>query len=157
MRPLINLANLSTRSEGFNLMFFLATWKTQCRLISWYQGAIVIFTRAKQDERTIMRAVSWLVSRCLYLDRKRRKERERPGERKEERESFSSLLLTITFRAPIDLTRRLEWPEIVVTNSPWIAHFTVTGENETGVDLVSIQPFLLYYVNQVFLMRTAYF
>jgi len=28
-----------------------------------------------------------------------------------------------------------------------IAHFTVTDENEAGVDLVLIQPFLLYYVN----------
>ena len=26
-----------------------------------------------------------------------------------------------------------------------IAHFTVTGENEAGVDLVLIQPFLLFY------------
>ena len=33
-------------------------------------------------------------------------------------------------------------------------HFTVTGENEAGVDLVLIQPLLLYYVNQVFLTLT---
>ena len=38
-----------------------------------------------------------------------------------------------------------------------IAHFTVTGENETGVDLDWIQTFLLYYVNQVFRMLTANF
>ena len=31
-----------------------------------------------------------------------------------------------------------------------IAHFTVTGEKEAEVDLVLIQTFLLYYVNQVF-------
>ena len=31
-----------------------------------------------------------------------------------------------------------------------IAHFTVSGENEAGVDLVLKQTFLLYYVNQVF-------
>ena len=38
-----------------------------------------------------------------------------------------------------------------------IAHFTVAGENEAGVDLVLIQPFLLYYVNHVFLMLTSIF
>ena len=27
-----------------------------------------------------------------------------------------------------------------------IAHFTVAGENEVGVDLVLIRPFLLYYM-----------
>ena len=38
-----------------------------------------------------------------------------------------------------------------------IAHCTVAGENEAGVDLVLIQPFLLYYVNHVFLMLTSIF
>ena len=38
-----------------------------------------------------------------------------------------------------------------------IAHFTVTGENEAGVDLVLIQPFLLYYANHVVLMLTSIF
>ena len=38
-----------------------------------------------------------------------------------------------------------------------IAHFTVTGENKAAVDLVLIQTFLLYYVNQVFLILTANF
>ena len=38
-----------------------------------------------------------------------------------------------------------------------ITHFTVAGENEAGVDLVLIQPFLLYYVNHVFLMLTSIF
>ena len=38
-----------------------------------------------------------------------------------------------------------------------IAHFTVAGENEAGIDLVLIQPFLLYYVNHVFLMLTSIF
>ena len=38
-----------------------------------------------------------------------------------------------------------------------IAHFTVAGETEAGVDLVLIQPFLLYYVNHVFLMLTNIF
>ena len=38
-----------------------------------------------------------------------------------------------------------------------IAHFTVTVGNEAGVDLVLIQPFLLYYVKHVFLMLTSIF
>ena len=38
-----------------------------------------------------------------------------------------------------------------------IAHFTVSSENEAGVDLVLIQTFLYYYVNQVFLMLTTNF
>ena len=37
-----------------------------------------------------------------------------------------------------------------------IAHFTVARENEAGVDLVLIQPFLLYYVNHVFLMLAKF-
>ena len=36
-------------------------------------------------------------------------------------------------------------------NDVLTAHFTVTGENEDGDDLVLIQPFLLYYVNHVVL------
>jgi len=36
-----------------------------------------------------------------------------------------------------------------------IAHFTVTGENEVGVELVLTQPFLLYYVNHVVLILTT--
>ena len=47
-------------------------------------------------------------------------------------------------------SRRVKTTEI---NSP----FTVAGENEAGVDLVLIQPFLLYYVNHVFLMLTSIF
>ena len=35
-----------------------------------------------------------------------------------------------------------------------MAHFTVTGGNEAGVDIVLIQPFLFYYVNLVTLMLT---
>ena len=38
-----------------------------------------------------------------------------------------------------------------------IAHFTVIGGNEAGVDLALVQPFLLYYVNHVFLMLTSIF
>ena len=36
-------------------------------------------------------------------------------------------------------------------------HFTLTGGNEAGVDLVLIQPCLLYYVNHVVLMLTSIF
>ena len=38
-----------------------------------------------------------------------------------------------------------------------MAHFTGTGANEAGVDLVLIQPFLLYYVNHVVVMLTFFF
>ena len=38
-----------------------------------------------------------------------------------------------------------------------IVHFTVTGGNEAGVDLVLIQPFLLCYVNHVVLMLNSIF
>ena len=44
--------------------------------------------------------------------------------------------------------------------APWyrpLAHFTVTGENEAGVDFVLIQPFLFYYVNHVVRMLTSIF
>ena len=45
-------------------------------------------------------------------------------------------------------------------NSRSTAHFTVltvTGANETGVDLVLIRPFLIYYVNYVVVMLTIIF
>ena len=38
-----------------------------------------------------------------------------------------------------------------------IAYFTVTGSNEAAVDLVLIQPFLLYYVNHVVVMLIIIF
>ena len=38
-----------------------------------------------------------------------------------------------------------------------IAHFTVTVGNEAGVDLVLIQPSLLYYVNHVFVILNRIF
>ena len=38
-----------------------------------------------------------------------------------------------------------------------IGHFTVTDENDTGVDLVLRQPFLLSYLNHVVLMLTSIF
>ena len=54
-------------------------------------------------------------------------------------------------------------PVLILSTDRWvdsfasIAHFTVAGENEAGVDLVLIQPFLLYYVNHVFRMLTSIF
>ena len=38
-----------------------------------------------------------------------------------------------------------------------MGHFTVMDGREAGVDLVLIQTFLLYYVNQVTLMPTSIF
>ena len=38
-----------------------------------------------------------------------------------------------------------------------IAHFTVSGGNEAGVDLVLIHPFLLYYANHIFFYANLYF
>ena len=35
-----------------------------------------------------------------------------------------------------------------------IAHFTVTGENKAGIDLVLIQSFLICYVSNVNLILT---
>ena len=60
----------------------------------------------------------------------------------------------------------LFYPHGNVTNQQWdalfynfrrIAHFTVNCENEAGVDLLVIQPFLLYYVNHVVLSLTSIF
>ena len=39
----------------------------------------------------------------------------------------------------------------------WIDHFTVVDGSEAEGDLVLIQTFLLYYVNQVILMLTSIF
>ena len=44
-----------------------------------------------------------------------------------------------------------------VSDTSAIVHFTVTGGNEAGVDLVLIQPFLLSYVNHFVLMLTSIF
>ena len=38
-----------------------------------------------------------------------------------------------------------------------IGHFTVTGQNKVGVDLVLIQPFLLSYKNHAVVMLTRYY
>ena len=44
-----------------------------------------------------------------------------------------------------------------VWTSGAIGHFTVMDGSESGVDLVLIQTFLFYYVNQVVLMLTSIF
>ena len=49
-----------------------------------------------------------------------------------------------------------QW-DVLFYNFPRIAHFIVTCENEAGVDLLLIQPFLLYYVNHVVLSLTSIF
>ena len=59
------------------------------------------------------------------------------------RELNSFLMQTFSF-VPINLHRC--WPRELKRS---IAHFTFTVGNEAGVDLVLIQPCLLYYVNHV--------
>ena len=49
------------------------------------------------------------------------------------------------------------WDQFSIEFILQCAHFTVTGGNEAGVDLVLIQPCLLYYVNHVVLMLTSIF
>ena len=49
------------------------------------------------------------------------------------------------------------WTSRLEPLSNTIAHFSVTLENEAGVDLVSIQSSLLHNVNHVVLMLTSIF
>ena len=57
------------------------------------------------------------------------------------------------------------WPvfgfQLIMGSGPFfrggMGHFTVMNGSKAGVDLVLIQNFLLYYVNQVFLMLTSIF
>ena len=46
---------------------------------------------------------------------------------------------------------------LISINALAIAHFTVKDGNEAGVDLVLIQPCLLYYVNHVFVILNSIF
>ena len=66
------------------------------------------------------------------------------------------------------LVRRVSdsWRIFAVLNNPLspkladkraIGHFTVMDGSEAGVELVLIQTFLLYYVNQAILMLTSIF
>ena len=45
----------------------------------------------------------------------------------------------------------------VMLNIEGIAHFTVMNGSEAAGDIVLIQTFLLYFVNQVILMLTSIF
>ena len=74
---------------------------------------------------------------------------------------FHKLLLT-----QVQHSFPIVYPHGNVTNQQWgvlfykfprIAYFTVPCENEAGVDLLLIQPFLLYYVNHVVLSLTSIF
>ena len=73
---------------------------------------------------------------------------------------FHKLLLT-----QVQHSFPIVYPHGNVTNQQWgvlfykfprIAYFTVPCENEAGVDLLLIQPFLLYYVNHVVLSLTIF-
>ena len=46
---------------------------------------------------------------------------------------------------------------LISINELAIAHFTVKDGNEAGVDLVLIQPCMLYYVNHVFVILNSIF
>ena len=65
-------------------------------------------------------------------------------------------VLTIIFASLECIQLRLMSDTVGVYSSlNIIAHFTVTGENEVGIDLVLIQPCLLYYVSHFVLMLTS--
>ena len=58
--------------------------------------------------------------------------------------------------APINASARQDIP-VMVFHAQVLDHFTVTGGNEARFDLALIQPFLLHYVNHIFLMLTGIF
>ena len=72
--------------------------------------------------------------------------------------NYTTITLTLQVSRIVFLTsvKQAAWKKFRVHS---IAHYTVTctGRNEAGVDLVLIQPFLLYHVNNVFLMLTSVF
>ena len=57
----------------------------------------------------------------------------------------------------LDLASTLRYHHSPLVRIARIGHFTVTDGNDTGVDLVLIQPFLLSYLNHVVLMLTSIF
>ena len=57
----------------------------------------------------------------------------------------------------VDLGSTLRYHHSPLVRIARIGHFTVTDGNDTGVDLVLIQPFLLSYLNHVVLMLTSIF
>ena len=56
-----------------------------------------------------------------------------------------------------NVTRNVNNNTLRNTHQSAIGRFTVMDGSEAGVDLVLIQAFLLYYVNQVILMLTSIF
>ena len=61
------------------------------------------------------------------------------------------------FSRGLDLASTLGYHHSPLVRIARIGHFTVTDGNDTGVDLVLIQPFLLSYLNHVVLMLTSIF
>ena len=57
----------------------------------------------------------------------------------------------------LDLASAMRYHNSPLVRIARIGHFTVTDGNDTGVDLVLIQPFLLSYLNHVVLMLTSIF
>ena len=57
----------------------------------------------------------------------------------------------------LDLASTLRYHHSPLVRIARIGHFTVTDGNDTGVDLVLIQPFLVSYLNHVVLMLTSIF
>ena len=57
----------------------------------------------------------------------------------------------------LDLASTLRYHHSPLVRIARIGHFTVADGNDTGVDLVLIQPFLLSYLNHVVLMLTGIF
>ena len=58
---------------------------------------------------------------------------------------------------PTSVPERLEKPGYQSTGVPSIGHFIVVDGSEAEADLLLIQTFLLYDVNQVILMLTIIF
>ena len=73
--------------------------------------------------------------------------------------------LTVFAYVFLTLYELLFYKDLLLLSKHWnfwlcmatIAHFTVTVANEAGVDLVLIQPFLLYYAKLVVVMLTSIF
>ena len=61
------------------------------------------------------------------------------------------------FLPNVDLVNLTFSQQICITQYVVIGHFTVVYGSEAVGDLVLIQTFLLYYVNQVILMLTSIF
>ena len=96
---------------------------------------------------------------CRHIDlQKPLKESNNQHLKLETHSKYTTITLTLQVSRIVFLTsvKQAAWKKFRVHS---IAHFTVTctGRNEAGVDLVLIQPFLLYHLNNVFLMLTSIF